>query len=303
MKKIKKQIVQFVNRLLTHTKLYSQVEIVEKKLARQILLSYLLIPEILPLNIESKHIIESLNNNKQFEKSNLNISKNDLMFMFWLHQTSNLNQALQGYFSSGLNQALIVKSLLEKKFSELNTIQFLDFASGHGRISRFFGSFLPQKNITVCDVKENAVNFQQSVLGLKGFVVPDNPNSFKANETYDFILISSLFTHLKQELFCSWITTVCSLLNPSGILAFSIHQLENKNEESFHYVEISEDDLFPETADNLGGRSIYGFTQINKIALKRILDEHVGFKYELLEDTKWGDSQMLIMLKKQITIN
>ena len=297
MKKLKKAIVKFLNRLMIHSELKETVNIIERKLARISLINHLLIPDVLPFSGNAEKIFERIKEDEIYENSDLSISKNDLMFLFWLHQTGIIENALTGYFQSGLAQANSIRKLLIEQEFDLQKIKLLDFASGHGRVSRYYKSYLPVQNIYISDIKANAVEFQIKNFKYSGFTAPADPLLLNLKNTFDFITVSSLFTHLNEDLFGKWITVLGNLLSAGGILAFSIHKIESNNPE-FHYSEKSEEDLFPETEENLTGKNIYGVTHLSLLSLNNILIKHLPFKFQIVDERNWGDSQVLISVKR-----
>ena len=169
MKKIKIKIIKFVNRVLKHTEIYGIAENLRMKLDRTTTLLHLLTPDILPIEEKAMVIFKKVNTNELYANSDLTISKNDLMFLFWLHHTKTIEAALDGYFASGLLQANIIEKLLIEKFENTRQVKVLDFASGHGRVSRYFKNFLSNDQITISDIKINAVLFQQQTFHYHGF--------------------------------------------------------------------------------------------------------------------------------------
>ncbi|MFN5134079.1 MAG: hypothetical protein ACK5DG_02090, partial [Chitinophagaceae bacterium] len=276
---------------------FQSVTTIERKLLRIIQLNYLLTPDILPVFEKAKQTFEKVNIEDEHRNSNLAISKNDLMFLFWLHQTGSLDNAINGYIESGLSQASTIKKILIQENLKLNNVKFLDFASGHGRVSRYFKNFLPVENIIVSDIKSNAIEFQKDVFGYGGFTAPSDPKYLSCEDKFDFILVSSLFTHLNEDLFARWLVALGNLLNENGILAVSIHKIP-RNEIIFQYSENSEDDLFPETTENLSGKKIYGLTHLSISKFNEILNVNLPFKYEIVCEHDWAGSQVLLCIKK-----
>lgn len=297
MRKIKKKIIKFIDRLLIHTAFYQKTEQNEKVLRRAININYLLTPEVLPLTKDSKRILVSTECSDGYENVNFNISKDDLMFHFWLHHTGSINNALVGYIKSGIEHANIIKSIVSDTFGTTD-IEVLDFASGHGRVSRFLCTFLPRENVTVSDIKKSAVLFQQTILNLKGFNSPNDPTDLNVEKKFDLVVVSSLFTHLNRRLFVKWITALGKLLNKNGVLALSLHIMKDGAPDGFKYTDSSEDDLFPETSENLSGKNTYGLTYVTKAEFINILNSSLGFSYKIINEQPWGNSQILFSIQK-----
>ena len=283
---------------MTHTEIKESIDILERKHARINQINHLLIPDVLPLDKHTERALKKINPDNIYQNSNTKISKNDLMFLFWLHHTGTIEHALLGYLKSGLEQADSMRILLMKIGFDLNTVKTLDFASGHGRVSRYFKNYLPIENIYISDIKINAVEFQSNNFNYQGFLATSNPSLLNIPMKFDFIIVSSLFTHLNRKLFGDWINTLGNLLKENGVLSFSIH-LISTHEPLFTYAERSEEDLFPETEDSLSGQNIYGLTQISLESLNSLLSENLKFNFDIIDQRGWGDSQTLISLRKK----
>ncbi|CAN5385115.1 hypothetical protein BH11BAC3_BH11BAC3_19580 [soil metagenome] len=293
---IKRKIVVKIDRLLTHTSAYSDLNEMKKSLKRVIILNYEIMPEILPLEERAAKIFTVINSTGQYKNVPLQISKDDLMFQFWLYHTGAIDAALHGYFSSGYRQADTVKLLLNKYFSKTANISLLDFASGHGRVSRYFRDLLPQEQITIAEIKTGAVEFQKKQFNYKGFVSSANPTDMNCTEQFDFILCSSLFTHLDKQLFAHWLQTLGALIKLNGILCISIHHFLPSEENLFNYTTSSEEDIFTETSGSLVGKNIYGLTRLSRKAFIELINQWIPYTFKILDETPWESSQTLISI-------
>jgi SAM-dependent methyltransferase len=244
-----------------------------------------------------EEVVNKINPPKMYSVFVPSISKNDLMFYYWLYHTESFRDALLGYFQSGVQQAESIRNLLIDQKFNLDKLKLLDFASGHGRVSRYFKCYVNPDNIFISDIKLNAVEFQRSNFNYQGFLAPENPNECRIEFSFDFISVSSLFTHLNEDLFGRWLAVLGGYLNLGGILSFSIHKLVSEND-IFKYSEVSEDDLFRETDDSLSGRKIYGVTSLSLVKLTKILTQCLNFDFVIVDERKWGDSQVLISIKR-----
>jgi SAM-dependent methyltransferase len=257
-------------------------------------------PDIIPVSESQRQVCNEIIYEKFDYPVSLAISNNDLMFLFWLHQTGSVDESLLGYFRSGVIHGEIIRRNIADFFDSNQRIKILDFASGHGRVSRFLPAISSVDKVAIADIKPSAVSFQQETLGFDGFVVPEHPEELKAlGESPDMIIVSSLFTHLNNNLFGRWINSLAHLLKPGGVLAVSIHLLDTNEEPEFLYREKSEEDIFPEISDNLAGRKIYGLTHLNMKSFSKILDGSFGPKYSIIKRQDWGDSQVLFSIRKE----
>jgi SAM-dependent methyltransferase len=60
-------------------------------------------------------------------------------------------------------------------------------------------------------------------MGVHAIQSTAQPEDFHADQTFDFIYVGSLFTHLPDHLFRRWLNRLYELLTPNGILAFTTH--------------------------------------------------------------------------------
>jgi SAM-dependent methyltransferase len=132
------------------------------------------------------------------------------------------DKALFAYFRSGLSIADALLQVLRWRFPE-GIGNVLDFASGYGRVTRFLVREIQPESLWVADVYEGGVRFQEERFGVHGVVSTVRPEDLELGETFDAILVTSLFTHLPEERFLAWLRVLFGRLNPGGVLAFSTH--------------------------------------------------------------------------------
>ena len=133
-------------------------------------------------------------------------------------------RALFAYFRSGLSIADSMTQVLRWRFGGMaNVGSLLDFASGYGRVTRFFLRDLPAERVWVSDVYADGVRFQEERFGVQGIVSTVRPEDFSASERFDAITVTSLFTHLPDQRFVDWLRVLLGLLRPGGVLLFSAH--------------------------------------------------------------------------------
>ena len=139
----------------------------------------------------------------------------------------NRGQALVLYFDSGRRIWATMAALLGWRFRRLadpdRPFRLLDFASGYGRVTRYAVRDVPPERIWVADIYERGVRFQEETFGVHGLVSQADPERFECAQTFDAILVSSLFTHLPEATFRAWFRRLYGALNPGGMLVFSVH--------------------------------------------------------------------------------
>jgi SAM-dependent methyltransferase len=185
------------------------------------------------------------------------------------------DRALFAYFRSGASIADSMGQVLRWRFGDPGrTVRLLDFASGYGRVTRFYIREIPPERVWVADVYADGVRFQEKRFGVHGIVSAIRPEDFACAERFDAILVTSLFTHLPEERFVAWLRVLLGLLAPGGLLAFSAHSQEvlppgaGMPAEGILFQEMSE-------SGSLDTRD-YGSTWVTEEFVRRALDRAAG---------------------------
>ncbi|MES1243347.1 MAG: class I SAM-dependent methyltransferase [Acidobacteriota bacterium] len=151
------------------------------------------------------------------------IDERDEMLAFLVEgMEGDRDRALFTYFHSGLSIADGMLQVLRWRFGD-RPLKVLDFASGYGRVTRFLVRELPPESLWVSDVYEDGLRFQRERLGVSTVLSTVRPEDFVLDETFDAVLVTSLFTHLPEARFVDWLRVLCERLRPGGVLAFSTH--------------------------------------------------------------------------------
>jgi SAM-dependent methyltransferase len=129
--------------------------------------------------------------------------------------------AVTNYFQSALDQFALVRHIAS--WREKHPRRMLDFASGYGRLTRLLVHEHLADEITVADILEGGMAFQAAQFGVRSLLSTTDPAQFEAPERYDLIFVASLFTHLPPATFTSWLRRLADLLEPEGLLIFSVH--------------------------------------------------------------------------------
>jgi SAM-dependent methyltransferase len=186
------------------------------------------------------------------------------------------DRALFGYFRSGASIADSLGQALRWRFGGRfgEAVRLLDFASGYGRVTRFLVREVPPERVWVADVYAGGVRFQEERFGVHGIVSTIRPEDFVCAERFDAILVTSLFTHLPDERFVTWLRVLLGLLAPGGMLAFSAHSPQvlppgvTMPESGIFFVETSESDSL--------AKSDYGSTWVTEAFVRSALDRAIG---------------------------
>jgi 2-polyprenyl-3-methyl-5-hydroxy-6-metoxy-1,4-benzoquinol methylase len=201
------------------------------------------------------------------------IHKNDLMFRYLLHIHMDTRLAYHHYYQSGY---IIVEEILKFLPKDVKRGAYLDMASGHGRVTRFMKGLFD--DITVSDIKAEAVAFQQQQFGFHGYPSTFKPEEFTPGRTFDVITVISMFTHLDEDLFRRWFAVLAALLNPGGVLLLTTHGQKIDPsvtpERPVSYTESSEDQLFWYVSDAISDATKYGTSAVHPDFVLKLAAAH-----------------------------
>jgi SAM-dependent methyltransferase len=155
------------------------------------------------------------------------IHLDDSMLRFFVERRhGHRERALVDYFRTGLAAARAIETLVQWWFGAARPgIRMLDFASGYGRITRFLVQRQAADRLWVADLVADAVEFQRRCFGVGGLVSTADPMELPCDESFDCIVVSSLFSHLPPASFAAWLRRLAALLRPGGLLLFSVHDV------------------------------------------------------------------------------
>jgi hypothetical protein len=126
------------------------------------------------------------------------------------------------YYAKGWQIFQTVQNLGACRFGEFRkTPHLLDFASGHGRVTRFLSRELESSRISVAEIHEDAVSFQRDYFGVEGLLSSPEPEQFECKSPFPLIVASSFFSHIAPAAFSGWLAALLGCLEPDGLLLFS----------------------------------------------------------------------------------
>ena len=145
----------------------------------------------------------------------------------WPHHASPMTDrayALRSYLAVGDQNVRELEAVLAAAGRPLPMVgSLLEFACGHGRMTRFLVQRLDRSQITVSDINPSALAFTSGTFGVHGFPSVDDPRDLHHDDRYDVIFVGSLFTHLSHAYWESWLQCLYALLADGGLLVFSTH--------------------------------------------------------------------------------
>lgn len=158
------------------------------------------------------------------ERLVLDIDSRDEMFANALEQSrGDREHALFLYFSAAIEVAGSIFQLLDDLFPE-GVEAVLDFGCGYGRVTRFLAAaFADAPELWASDVLAQALEFQRRRFAVRTFPSCPSPDDLRAPRRYDLIYVGSLFTHLPDATFYSWLQRLTGWLRPRGVLVFTVH--------------------------------------------------------------------------------
>lgn len=304
---LKRKLRPILSKLAVNTDSYTEIKMLESRLEKLSKDVHNIYPELVILDDEVLNTIKSFREEKKISESlNLNIHKNDVMFLHSkiLGNQQDYAKVYTTYFKVGYLLWDILKQMTEHQFGSLNNVNnLLDFASGYGRLTRFMTLEMPANKIWVSDIKANAVEFSKKEFSVNGFTSTYKPEELNIPAKFDLIYVVSLFSHLPNNSFEPWLKKLYDSLSDNGILAISVHDegmLKNKLNAEFEYSEQSEEKPFQYLDDNIQSSNTYGTMIINEIYMQKKFsnlgignDNYARFKKLI------GEYQDLYIISKQ----
>ena len=152
------------------------------------------------------------------------IHPNDDVYLYGRNYVHNDELAKVLYLRYGAWAMQDLSQIVSQYFGNFHKIgRMLEFACGYGRLTRFLVEQMPRERLWVSDVDPQAVAFERRTFGVNGFVSASNPDEICCDERFDLIFVVSLFSHLPRHAFGPMLDKLLSMLTPSGILAFTVH--------------------------------------------------------------------------------
>jgi 2-polyprenyl-3-methyl-5-hydroxy-6-metoxy-1,4-benzoquinol methylase len=147
--------------------------------------------------------------------------------------------AVKYYFENGLNSVELLKGLISDVCRlDLNNISLLEFASGHGCLTRHLSKIIHAKSITSCDIHEEAIEFLHRNFKVNVLLSQTNPDDLLVSNKFDVVFALSFFSHLPKRTFKSWMQKLFSMVADDGFLIFTTHGLISIKE---HMIDIKLD--------------------------------------------------------------
>jgi SAM-dependent methyltransferase len=207
----------------------------------------------------------------------------------------NVDRARLTYLLQGKQMLDQLRPLAEAWFGGWASVgAFLDFASGYGRFTRHLVQELPADRIVVSDIYEDAVRFQREHLGVTGIPSSVEPGEVSFDRSFDFIFVSSLFSHLPEQAFHAFMAKLLSVLADRGLLVFTTRAAEG--DQDFVYRGESE-------SRSLDPR-VYGSTFASEAFVRRVLRSvHGDLQCRRIAHGHLGFQDLYLVTKSQRSLD
>jgi SAM-dependent methyltransferase len=218
--------------------------------------------------------------------------------------------ALHGYLGSGDRHIRELEDVLAEAGRSLPQVSsLLEFACGHGRMTRFLVHRLDRSRITVSDINPSAVAFTCDTFGVQGFCSVEDPRDLRHNGRYEVIFVGSLFTHLSHAYWGAWLERLYSLLSDKGLLIFSTHGLRVLRDgiyrgEGKFQVETAADGFFFIQANETDGRlptRYYGTSFVTESYVKGFVQANALGKLKSVHPAKLNFQDIYVLEKTSST--
>jgi len=204
------------------------------------------------------------------------IHPRDEMFLHHRPEHRTHAEAAVAYFQKGEVILRDLETVLENIGVRWNSVEsFLDFACGHGRVTRLAACRLPPQRVVASDINREAVDFVRQRFGVRGFYSTYFFRDLPTTELYDLIFVVSLFSHLAESYWEAWFARLSRMLTPRGVLVFTTlgpTLLHGRTEarpvsDGFHF------ELWNETHGRLA-REYYGLAFVTEHYVRRIAESN-----------------------------
>jgi hypothetical protein len=126
------------------------------------------------------------------------------------------------YYQIGRQILQTLQHVAKWRFEGLEQVSsLLDFASGHGRVTRFLARELAPGRIRVSEIHLDAVSFQHERFGVEAILSTSEPDAFTSDRRFPVVVASSFFSHLPADPFRAWMAALLRCVDRDGLLVFS----------------------------------------------------------------------------------
>jgi SAM-dependent methyltransferase len=128
--------------------------------------------------------------------------------------------------SDGYLEVQQIRTLIESHVPH-HPARILDFGCGFGRMTRYMRLLGNERTkVTACDIDLPAIEWARRHLTQSGeFLVSSDqpPLPLTMEQKFDLIVVTSVFTHLPEEMQDAWLEELVSRLTPEGLMIATFH--------------------------------------------------------------------------------
>lgn len=151
------------------------------------------------------------------------ISPDDDIFRYFAGHPDSRNPP-RDYLADGWRTLCELQQVLDRFGKSIyRCSRFLEFAAGHGRLTRHLAKVMLPGALTVSDVVPGSVAFLRQRFGVRGFDSSTRPGDLRFPEDYEVVFALSLFSHLPESSWQAWLGRLFEAVAPAGALIFTTH--------------------------------------------------------------------------------
>jgi len=239
---------------------------------------------------------------------NLNIAETDEMFLHFYGVIKSIPSEHSDHFRAWLNYFVtgerIYSSILDLAAEQFlkESVRVLDFASGYGRVARFFNR-LKGVELIASDIDAKAMDFCAKELGLYTERSSFNPEDYRQDSRFDLIYVVSLFSHFSIDPWDVWMRKVISALDESGVLIFSYHGERLLTDAEKSNMECQAEGFYFFSANETRGRidsNYYGTCYLSPHYLEDYFSGLCGIEFEIVDQGIGGVQDVCVIRKTTI---
>jgi methyltransferase family protein len=127
------------------------------------------------------------------------------------------------YLAVGLSAVRCIRQAFGdgRTLAQVGTV--LDFASGFGRVLRWFPVMCRSAEIWCTDVDSDALKFCSRRFGVRTVTSSLDVDAITIPATFDLIWCGSLLTHLHEDRTAAFLRLFCERLSENGVCIFTMH--------------------------------------------------------------------------------
>lgn len=224
--------------------------------------------------------------------------KNTHCFIKNDNEEGNYGTSYKYYIVDGKKSADKINKIINKYFIDKDKIDFLEFACGHGCVTRHLVKN-NRINLWSSDIHKSAMLYLKEK-GIKTLQSVTNPLDFKSDINYDIVFALSFFSHMPKNTWFLWLEKLYSFVKPNGIIIFTTQGLKS-NELYQGNIELDDDGFgFKNESEQKDLDTCdYGQTIVNKEFVVTQIKKLENVKLYNIELSDWWEHQDTYIIQKK----